>query len=365
MNITKDFFFISYSQKDGEVAEDTGFFSENYVNFWIDTDGMRATDDSWIKRAEKTISDPSCKGAVFFLSVNSLASEAVETEIDLVLNKKKECPDFFVFAVLMDGYSIPHLIKRLYMSFDDLSLAKALPLSRIVKLSALFSDEKIYIVRDPKRLETYRQKLLTTLSECGVVLNREFIEGELKNENKLDAYKRYSFGMYYGQETVSNVHIPHTEVFVEKNGSWYIKLEDKTIHPAEPIKWIILDYSQGTMVMISEKVLDKIPGREIDTWLNQRFLSLAFSERERDMIVGPVRTLTYEEYTEYSEHESINPTNGTFWLDSINKRGQQNMLMCVNGSKINTIGYPKNMKNGIRPVIGIQVDRMLEGMNNG
>ena len=77
------------------------------------------------------------------------------------------------------------------------------------------------------------------------------------------------------------------------------------------------------------------------------------------MLVSPIRTLTYEEYENYNKQKSINPREGRFWLNSINKRGQSNMLMCVNGSTINILGLHKKNKCGIRPVIEIKEDDLF------
>lgn len=358
MNGKKAFFFISYSQRDVEVQEDVHFFDDQYVNYWIDKDGMRATDDTWIARARETIMNENCKGVVFYLSVHSLASNAVETEIDIVSEKRKQSPDFFVFAVLVDGLSIPHLIKKLYSATEDGRLANMLPLSRIVKISEMFSDEKIYLIRQTDRLSAYREQLLKNLSECGVVLNQEAIEDKLSSQKKLDAYKRYTLGMFYEPVTESRIYLTSTNTFEEIKGKWYVRLEDGTVHRAEPIKWIILDYSKGNMRLISERVLEKIPGRQIDAWLNTFFLPLAFNDKEREMISGPVRTMTCDEYVFYSEQDEINPANDSFWLNSINKRNEPNMLMYVNGRHIDRNGYRKDKKLGIRPMIEIRAENM-------
>lgn len=358
MNPEKDFFFISYNHKNEEVLEDTSFFDSKYVNYWIDYERMRATDNSWIDRVNKTTVNDHCKGAVFYLSTDSLSSEAVETEIEIVQRIRETRPDFFVFAVLIGGISIPHLIKKTYLSVNDSELVRTLPLSRIVKISTLFSDEKIYLVRDPNDLESYQKQILANLFDSGVVLNQESIKNKLKTNNKLDAYDRYQFGRFYKPETVSNIYLAHTNEIIDRNGTSYIKLEDGTVRPVEPIKWIILDYDDGKMRLISESVLESISGSVIDKWLNSVFLDVAFSAEEREKLTAPVSTLNYEEYNHYNEQNGINPTNGSFWLNSINKRNQTNMLMYVNGVKVNTIGSPKHLKNGIRPVIEISAEKM-------
>jgi hypothetical protein len=305
-----------------------------------------------------TIDHENCKGAVFYISVHSLASEAVRKEIDLVLEKRNACPGFFVFAVLIGGKSIPHLIKKLYFETEDTKLVAVLPLAGIMILGKLFTDEKIYLVRDEEHLDSYHQKILTNLSECGVVLDQASVENELAKENKLNAYGQYPFGRFYTAEEAQHIFLPQANIFKERNGSWYIRLEDGTVRKAETINWIILDYKDGIMQMISERALEKITGRDIVPWLNEVFPEIAFTEEERALLEGPVRTLTYEEYEHYADGHNINPGNDCFWLNSINKRKEQNMLMYVNGSRVDQVGCRKDRKNGIRPVIKIHKDNM-------
>lgn len=353
VNTKEYYFFISYSQKNAAVDDDLKFFNKGHANYWIDKDGMRATDNTWIERAKKAVFSEKCKGAVFYICENSLQSDAVEQEIDLVITRRKDDPDFFAIAILVGGRSIPELIKNVYLSVDNALLTKTLPLSRIAKIAGLFTDEKIFIVRNEDDLESFYDQLFKNLIDYEVILNKELLENKLIRENELDSYKRYSFGTFYSNACTPDVRLICSNVFEELNGNLYIKLDDGLVYAANPIKWIILDYSDGRMKLISEKVLERIPGKDIDSWLNGYFYRIAFSEEERQKIIGKVQTLSYEEYSAYSNKNDINPTNSKFWLNSVNERNQQNMLMCVSGSGVDKIGLRKDMKCGIRPVIEI------------
>ena len=75
------------------------------------------------------------------------------------------------------------------------------------------------------------------------------------------------------------MNLPTQNVYKKVNGKWYIKLFDNSVHKVDPIKWIILDYRDGIVTLLSERVLDRIVGQEIDSWLNTTFRSLAFNER--------------------------------------------------------------------------------------
>ena len=94
-NHSEKFFFISYSQKNLAVGEDLKKLDDLYANYWIDRDGMRATDDTWIERARTAIFDKNCKGALFYICLDSLSSEAVENEMSLVLERKRKTASFF------------------------------------------------------------------------------------------------------------------------------------------------------------------------------------------------------------------------------------------------------------------------------
>lgn len=361
MNHDEPFFFISYSQKNIAVDDDLVYFDKESVNYWIDKDGMRATDNTWVERARQTIFDKKCRGALFYLCENSLKSDAVEKEIDLVNARREENTNFFVIAVLVGGKSIPNLIKNVYMSVDNSALEKNLPLSRIVKIANLFTDEKIFIVRYKENLAGYYGELIKNLIDFEVILNKESLERKLLRDNELDPYRRFSFGTFYNEELLSDVYLMSYNVFEELNGNLFIKLNDGFVRAANAIKWIILDYSDGKMKLISEQVLERIPGKDIDNWLNDYFYNLAFSSEEKQKIVGKVRTLSFDEYSLYNSKNNINPTNGKFWLNSVNVRKQQNMLMCVSGSKIDQIGLRKDIRYGIRPVIEIK----YRGNQNG
>lgn len=360
-NSKHNFFFISYSWKNSEVQDDVRFFTEHHVNHWIDKEGMRLTDDTWKERVAKTVFDEHCRGAVFYLSADSLQSDAVDFELETVKCKKQEDPDFFIIAIVIGGLSIPHLIKQVYDRTDDTKLWDVLPLVRIAKLTELFTDEKMLLRRDGNDLDSYYKTLMVNLTERGVIHTKRSVEDELLSKNRLDAYKRYSFGMFYDPEPAANVHYDKEDAFFERNGAHYIKLPDGTVHPAKKIKWIILGINGSSMKLITETAVESIAGSEIDSWLNGRFRNIAFSEEEKALLIGRIRTLTYDEYVSYSSESDINPTKCCFWLNSINIRRQTNSLMYVNGTRIDKIGKNKSCQVGIRPVIDIDINTILGG----
>ena len=260
-----------------------------------------------------------------------------------------------MIAVLVGGRSIHELIRNVYVRAGDADLRKILPLSRIARISKLFPDEKIPIIRTGDALESYYEVLYKNLFECGVIINTEAIMNQLNSENKLDEYGRYTFGTFYGAASVTNVLLLNTNVFEERRGVRYIKLDDGSVRIAEEIKWMILDYYDGKMKMISEAVLDQIPGNSIERWLNDFFYKIAFTDAEKSRIVGSIGTLSYEEYEKYNGNGGINPTEGKFWLSSVNIRNQQNKLMYVSGANVDKLGLRKDSKYGIRPVVEIMM----------
>lgn len=356
MSTSENFFFISYNQKDGDkiVYKDEEYFKKHFFNCWIDKDGMRATDNTWIERARATIFNENCKGAVFYLSENSLKSDAVEEEIKIVTERIAQDSSFFAFAVVVNAGSVLELIKNIYTCTDNSQLVKVLPINRIATIAKIFTDEKIYIVRNDNNLETYYQSLEKNLRDYGVILDKQKAIQDMQASGIIDAHSTISFGRFYQENTILNKLVSCKNVFEKIDDDYYIELDDG-IHKGVDIKWIILDYdaSNKKMTLISEKSITNIRGRDIDEWLNGQFANIAFTEEERSKIDGRIKTLSYEDYNRYASREglNLNPYADRYWLSSRNERGEVNMLMYVNEGEVKKMGLNKTKECGIRPII--------------
>lgn len=84
-----NYFFVSYSHKDRSIVFDT--LAQLYslgVNYWYDVD--LDPGDIWNERVEQVLRNPHCRGALIFMSVNSLISSAVQQEIKIMEELSEE-----------------------------------------------------------------------------------------------------------------------------------------------------------------------------------------------------------------------------------------------------------------------------------
>ena len=192
------FVFISYSRKDKEIVyADLREMNKLGVRFWYD-DGIAAGED-WKKAVEQKISAPNCVGVVFYLSKNTLFSEAIEAEIRMVFgaeSKGSKCS----FSVLIDydnlSFSLSKIIKYSTKGKKELSL-----LQRASLISNIFGGNVNYLFRspDPADLSKHFYKMLVRISGFGAVSSdafkrimpdySDFEFTESKNGVTISAYK--------------------------------------------------------------------------------------------------------------------------------------------------------------------------------
>ena len=86
---TEKYYFVSYSHKDYKlVYKDIFYLQQHGFSIWYDR-GMEAG-KNWKDTAEKYITKYNCAGVIFFLSENSILSEAIHEEIKLLQENGKE-----------------------------------------------------------------------------------------------------------------------------------------------------------------------------------------------------------------------------------------------------------------------------------
>ena len=86
---TEKYYFISYSHKDYKlVYKDIFYLQQHGFSIWYDR-GMEAG-KNWKDTAEKYITKHNCAGVIFYLSENSILSEAIHEEINLLFENGKE-----------------------------------------------------------------------------------------------------------------------------------------------------------------------------------------------------------------------------------------------------------------------------------
>ncbi len=109
-NKKRPFYFISYSNKDKEsVYPLLNDLYEDNVNYWYDVELNPG--DFWDERVSKVIHSEHCVGAIVFLSLNSLVSDAVRKEAEIMLSIKERRP-FRIIPVILGFNSARELIAK-------------------------------------------------------------------------------------------------------------------------------------------------------------------------------------------------------------------------------------------------------------
>lgn len=142
------YYFVSYSHKDyKKVYSDIFALQARGVNIWYDR-GMRAGSD-WKEVADEYITPSKCAGVIFYISENSLGSDAIHTEIEYAAKCGKSCltinlpleSDFSVEGKNMRGEEVS--AKAL---LDILKAnGKAVSGDKYESISRAFGDDVIYV----------------------------------------------------------------------------------------------------------------------------------------------------------------------------------------------------------------------------
>ena len=82
-DVESPYVFVSYSSKDKEIVwADVVELQHRGYNLWIDEANLDMTKDSWEEDALKAIESSNCVLLAFYVSRNSLTSEACLNEIE-------------------------------------------------------------------------------------------------------------------------------------------------------------------------------------------------------------------------------------------------------------------------------------------
>lgn len=103
-----NYFFVSYSHKDKELVFDV--LHQLYdvgVNYWYDVE--LDPGDIWNERVEKVLRNKHCKGALVFMSENSLISNAVQQEIK-IMEELAEKRGFRLVPIIMGHETAKSLV---------------------------------------------------------------------------------------------------------------------------------------------------------------------------------------------------------------------------------------------------------------
>lgn len=144
-----DYYFVSYSHKDYvEVYSDIFNLQKEGMNIWYDR-GLPAGKD-WKVEASRHLVPFACKGVIFYISENSLISDAVIDEIEYALSTKK--PFICIHIPFKDDfkYKGKNTNGNVYTLKEMIDIIKAknkkaMSPEKEAKLLSLLPQEKIFL----------------------------------------------------------------------------------------------------------------------------------------------------------------------------------------------------------------------------
>lgn len=168
------YYFISYSHKDyKQVYSDIFALQAEGINIWYDR--AMPAGESWQDTAEKFIKPSRCAGVIFYISKNSLMSDAIHKEIELAKRYGKSC------------------------------LTVNLP----------FDDDYIYNGKNIRGAEMSAAELADVLKSCGEVIKEDKYRFISEAFNSDVLYVRFSASAEFKAEKISNMKKPPLFKFEE------------------------------------------------------------------------------------------------------------------------------------------------------
>lgn len=293
---TDKFLFISYAHRDQAfVYESLCILEERGLNFWYDKE--LNIGDEWDERVAKVIRHEDCVGVLFFVSVHSVLSAAVEKEILLTEEIKKDRPEFFTAHISVNGKRINTVVRDTYVSLgdkDEKELEALLPQARAMNVLRCFTDKTLIIMANGDNaalsaagtlIESIQKLGLDVL--CNTESNFELLRARLGLNETGGVFSAqlgsYPQGQYFGDG-------------LYREGEWdapnKVRLfgRNERMFRFAPVDWLFLSIDGDTAEFVSEKCLDCVPYKDIDAFLSE--FSLRCFSGETHFEVESVRVLT-------------------------------------------------------------------------
>ena len=323
------YLFVSYSHKDKkEVYSSLQTLYQEGVNYWYDAE--IDIGDRWNERVKIILESTDCVGAIVFLSVSSIISDAVNKEVDMML-KLQQKRDFKIIFIIL-GYNKP---KDLYYKVED----DIVPKETVDKFRNLTHKSK-YATLNNAIMEISQKSSKWDVSEKHWSNFREINFSNWSSINKKGQH--YFILGTYPQE--------------ENN-----KLKD--------IEWKLICVKDDLLYLISKYCLNFVNYDEIYLFLNNIKYQI---EQEYDLVDICLPSVSFIE--EYKDDISINiPTDFAdtnrqqilklFW---VNGKDDDGYLCLYNAKNIridNNIDF-KKIDAGVRPLLIIR-NKKQEDSKNG
>lgn len=332
----KKFLFVSYSHNDADVVENAAKYLLNKgVRLWYDKDLHNG--DDWQKKVKNILENTSCMGVIFFNSKNSFASDAVNFERGLVINRRKENnSEFKVFLVHIGNYSTMQIVKQVLEALPDdaKAIESVMGTERISRIADLFSDKVMYSFINSTPSEEGLCSVYNSIEET----TKEVID---KNYVKLDSV--------HDIIAEKNKEKDNTKITI-KLGSWQ----------EAPLTWRFFRCDGDDWVFLLDSILCKRNGgAELLDWLNGEFKENAFNPSEKAILEQPLRLLSMEEIekTEFG-YLIQSDQSDHWWLSDTN--GTRQATVRPDGTIYQKGFHNKNVEKGVRPVIVIKREQTDE-----
>lgn len=349
------FLFISYRHTDSEyVYNDLEKLYDAGLQFWYDD---RIEDgESWKSFVKGILTKSSCKGVIFYVSKNSIVSEAIEEEIDCFSELKKERSDFLMRIVSIGGKSMMKHLWDLSNSLSADDFERVMPQKRLIKVLSTFRSDILYNCKANPEDYSFHERLLCDLAKYGVVVSSEtcmdiLISKEIFVKNN----GRYMFTVgQYPSVQADNVFSPAENGDFEFGGQQYRSNEYK-VFQFSPIDWYLISMDDKLGYFVSKDILDLTSWNSYELWLDS-FKKTAFTDTElnsvkelsllkKDFIESNIERIPECVCTDYSKYL----LKGSMPLVLTMDGADGNKRICTsNRNVILSRGIPSSAMGGVR-----------------
>lgn len=364
---TSNFLFISYCHRDYQlVYADLHSLYEKQLNYWYDKE--LSGGDKWDEEVKRTINSEECKGAIIYITPESLISEAVEQEIETLFAKQKKDPSFRINIVSLYRKSVMELIRDIFVKmaeFTDKEISNAFPQKRLTNIVTNITNNITYYAPDIQDADAHIYRLCHDLKKFNVPVfsDDESLLEKIKeklNIQNIDDKLVLDLGCFPLSTTEDEL-LFNEGISEYKNNKYYTK--NKITYLFEKLKWNILQIDKTKLKLCCEQAILSVKVEEIESFFNQVFLKHAFEDMSKIVIDIDVPLVSdLDEIKAYFPKGIIKSKFASHFHQGID------FYICKENDKYRLMGkdfkiFPMPVKNNIEvyvlPVITIDVTDIL------
>lgn len=190
----KKYIFISYSHEDSDVVyQDLKNIADNGGRIWYDR--AMHVGQNWVERARVRITDKNCAAVLFYVSPNSVRSDAFLRELELTVQRSENDPAFSYMSINIGEVTAFEILKHADIGEDA-----------FLQILTAFNQRKLYIPRNENPLDqTHLLKLIDIFAEMKAI----DISKCLINTTQLFEYAAYEQGLqitrYRGSDAIVTI----------------------------------------------------------------------------------------------------------------------------------------------------------------